>query len=50
MKILDILGLVFSAAGAVILGIANMRHAEDSAKEAVENAFAACNDSDTDEE
>ena len=39
MKMVDIIGLILSAAGAVVLGIANMRHAEDSAKKAVNDAF-----------
>lgn len=39
MKIVDIIGLILSAAGTVILGIANMRHAEDAAVKAVDEAF-----------
>lgn len=39
MKMVDIIGLILSAAGAVVLGVANMKHAEDSAKKAVDDAF-----------
>ena len=39
MKMIDVVGLILSATGAVVLGVANMRHAEDSAKEAVDKAF-----------
>lgn len=54
MKVFDIIGLVLSAAGAVVLGISNMKHAEDAAtkavNEAVNDAFEFTVQNDNDDE